>query len=154
MYTYSYQLNHNTTYSWAVIFLKQKHWILFSYQINLKKMDTLERDIENFSSNIAELSALSRSLVEKENFDQENIKLQQAAVEKKYSSLQDLASRRRTRLLETKKLFQFYREADDVTNWMADKMVVASSEDYGQDLEHVEVRDYGLVTKNQFEPLK
>nr|XP_022333961.1 spectrin alpha chain, non-erythrocytic 1-like isoform X4 [Crassostrea virginica] len=110
-----------------------------SVQINLKKMDTLERDIENFSSNIAELSALSRSLVEKENFDQENIKLQQAAVEKKYSSLQDLASRRRTRLLETKKLFQFYREADDVTNWMADKMVVASSEDYGQDLEHVEV---------------
>ena len=104
-------------------------------------MDTLERDIENFSSNIAELSALSRSLVEKENFDQENIKLQQAAVETKYSTLQDMASRRRTRLLETKKLFQFYREADDVTNWMADKMVVASSEDYGQDLEHVEVRE-------------
>lgn len=103
-------------------------------------MDTLERDIENFSSNIAELAALSRSLVEKENFDQENIKKQQASVEQRYSSLQDLATQRRRRLLETKRLFQFYREADDVTNWIADKMVTASSEDYGQDLEHVEVR--------------
>lgn len=103
-------------------------------------MDTLERDIENFSSNIAELAALSRSLVEKENFDQENIKKQQASVEQRYSSLQDLATQRRSRLLETKRLFQFYREADDVTTWIADKMVTASSEDYGQDLEHVEVR--------------
>ncbi|XP_061172689.1 spectrin beta chain, non-erythrocytic 5-like [Saccostrea echinata] len=110
-----------------------------SVQVNLKKMDTLERDIENFSSNIAELAALSRSLVEKENFDLENIKKHQASVEQKYSTLQDLASQRRTKLLETKKLFEFYREADDVTNWIADKVVIASSEDYGQDLEHVEV---------------
>ncbi|XP_048733527.1 spectrin alpha chain, non-erythrocytic 1-like isoform X2 [Ostrea edulis] len=108
-------------------------------QINLKKMDTLERDIEIFSSNIAELAALSRSLVEKEHFDMENIKKQQTSVEQKYSSLQDLASQRRIKLLETRRLFEFYREADDVTNWITDKVVIASSEDYGQDLEHVEV---------------
>lgn len=110
-------------------------------------MDTLERDIEIFSSNIAELAALSRSLVEKEHFDMENIKKQQTSVEQKYSSLQDLASQRRIKLLETRRLFEFYREADDVTNWITDKVVIASSEDYGQDLEHVEVSAEDLAVK-------
>lgn len=103
-------------------------------------MDILERDIENFSSNIVELAVLSRSLVEKENFDQENIKKQQVLVEQRYSLLQDLVIQRRSRFLEIKRLFQFYREVDDVIIWIVDKMVIVLLEDYGQDLEYVEVR--------------
>lgn len=103
-------------------------------------MDILERDIENFSSNIVELVVLSRSLVEKENFDQENIKKQQVLVEQRYSLLQDLVIQRRSRFLEIKRLFQFYREVDDVIIWIVDKMVIVLLEDYGQDLEYVEVR--------------
>lgn len=103
-------------------------------------MDILERDIENFSSNIVELVVLSRSLVEKENFDQENIKKQQVLVEQRYSLLQDLVIQRWSRFLEIKRLFQFYREVDDVIIWIVDKMVIVLLEDYGQDLEYVEVR--------------
>lgn len=99
----------------------------------------MERDIENFSSNIGELSALSRTLVDKDNYDAEEIKKQQASVEQKYSHLQDLTGQRRSRLNETKKLFEFYREAEEVSVWITDKSQVAGSEDYGTDLEHVEV---------------
>ena len=36
-------------------------------QAYLKKLDTLERDIDNFSNNIGELAALSRTLIDKTN---------------------------------------------------------------------------------------
>lgn len=37
-------------------------------------------------------------------------------------------------------MFEYFREAEEVTIWIADMGVIAASEDYGQDLEHVEVR--------------
>ncbi|XP_033735465.1 spectrin beta chain, non-erythrocytic 5-like isoform X2 [Pecten maximus] len=104
-----------------------------------KKLDALERDIDNFSNNIGELAALSRTLVDKGHYDSENVKKQQASVENKHSHLQDLSSQRRARLTDTKKLYEFYREAEEVTVWISDRVVIAASEDYGQDLEHVEM---------------
>lgn len=67
------------------------------------------------------------------------INFEQAAVENKYSKLQDLTNQRRAKLNDSKKLFEFYREANEVSTWITEKGNVASSEDYGTDLEHVEV---------------
>lgn len=39
----------------------------------MKKLDALDRDIDNFSNSIGELSALSRSLVDRNHYDSENI---------------------------------------------------------------------------------
>jgi spectrin beta len=50
-----------------------------------------------------------------------------------------LTNQRRQKLTDSKKLFEFYREADETANWISDKSVVAGCEDYGSDLEHVEV---------------
>ncbi|KAL5008187.1 hypothetical protein ScPMuIL_013768 [Solemya velum] len=110
-----------------------------SVQGLLKKLDALERDIDNFSNNIGELAALSRSLVDRGHYDSENIKSHQAAVENKYSKLQDLTNQRRAKLNDSKKLFEFYREANEVSTWIMEKGNLAASEDYGQDLEHVEI---------------
>ena len=38
-------------------------------------------------------------------------------------------------------MFEFYREAEEVSIWISDMSVIAASEDYGQDLEHVEVHN-------------
>ncbi|KAH9509152.1 hypothetical protein Btru_049222 [Bulinus truncatus] len=104
-----------------------------------KKLDALERDIDNFANSIGELSALSRTLTDRQHYDSENIKKTQADIEQQYSKLQDLATQRRKKLIDNRKLFEFYHEADLVESWISDRMVIASSEDYGQDLEHVEV---------------
>ena len=42
-----------------------------------KKLDALDRDIDNFQNNIGELAALCRSLTERGHYDSENIKTQQ-----------------------------------------------------------------------------
>ncbi|XP_059148013.1 spectrin beta chain, non-erythrocytic 2-like isoform X3 [Physella acuta] len=104
-----------------------------------KKLDALERDIDNFANSIGELSALSRTLTDRQHYDSDNIKQTQAKIESQYSKLQDLTTQRRKQLLDSKRLFEFYHQADAVETWIADRIVIASSEDYGQDLEHIEV---------------
>jgi hypothetical protein len=46
----------------------------------MKKLDALERDIDNFSNSIGELSALSNSLIDRNNYDSENIKRTQVRI--------------------------------------------------------------------------
>jgi len=41
--------------------------------------------------------------------------------------------------MESKKLYRFLREAEEVAEWINDQTVIAASEDYGRDVEHVEL---------------
>jgi spectrin beta len=50
-----------------------------------------------------------------------------------------LASQRSSRLAESLKFYQFLRETDEVAEWMGDQTALAASEDYGRDVEHVEL---------------
>lgn len=70
----------------------------------------------------------------------ETIQIRQAQVDKLYDGLKDLAEERRGKLDETLKLYQLNREVDDLELWIADREVVAGSQDIGQDLAQVEVR--------------
>ncbi len=63
----------------------------------------------------------------------------QTAIEAKYRDLQDCAASRRHQLSDNKKLFEFFREVDEVSVWIKEQAAVAGSEDYGTDLEHVQV---------------
>lgn len=55
------------------------------------------------------------------------------------AELQGLCKLREARLLESRKLYRFLREAEEVAEWINDQTVVAASEDYGRDVEHVEL---------------
>ncbi|XP_052269284.1 spectrin beta chain, non-erythrocytic 1-like isoform X3 [Dreissena polymorpha] len=104
-----------------------------------KKLDALERDIENYENNIKELAALSKSLIDKGNLNAVNIKKQQETLEAKYKELKILTVERHKKLVETSRMFEFYRECEEVSAWIVDMVVIAGSEEYGQDLEHVEI---------------
>lgn len=75
----------------------------------------------------------------------EQVKIRQAQVDKLYEGLKDLAEERRGKLDETLKLYQLQGEIDDLEHWIAEKEVVAGSEDIGQDLAQVEVNQRLLV---------
>ncbi|GBM90969.1 Spectrin beta chain, partial [Araneus ventricosus] len=65
------------------------------------------------------------------------ITLRQAQLEKLYGSLKDLALEKRTKLDEGLQLFGLNREVDALMQWIADKEIVAGSQELGQDYEHV-----------------
>lgn len=110
-----------------------------SVQSLMKKLDVLERDIENFNNNIIKLGKLSQGLIERGHFDSENIKQKQEEVEASYQTMKTLSEERNKRLQESKQFFVFIRDADEVAVWIHEQMAIASSEDYGKDVEHVEI---------------
>lgn len=56
-----------------------------------------------------------------------------------WQKLIETSSTKRQKLLDAQKRGQFVREVDEVSAWISDREAVASSEDIGKDLEHVEM---------------
>ena len=63
-----------------------------------------------------------------------------------------MAEERRGKLDETLKLYQLQGEIDDLEQWIAEKEVVAGSQDIGQDLAQVEVH-FSVLTINSMRQL-
>lgn len=68
----------------------------------------------------------------------------QGQVDKQYAGLKDLAEERKRKLEHMYNLFQLKREVDDLEQWIAERDVVASSPEMGQDLDHVTVSKQAL----------
>ena len=62
-----------------------------------------------------------------------------ADVLEQFQSLQKLCAERRAGLQDQLHLYVFEREARELQDWLLTRIAQAQSEDYGQDLEDVEV---------------
>uniref|UniRef100_A0A1I7XLS8 PH domain-containing protein n=1 Tax=Heterorhabditis bacteriophora TaxID=37862 RepID=A0A1I7XLS8_HETBA len=127
----------------------------FSTRNQIKKHERLQTDIDKFADTIRQLAAKAQKFVIKHKCPQialfaiivnltilyfsDQIALRQAQIEKLYAGLQDLSKERRKRLDETLELYALHREIDDLLQWIADKEVVAGSQENGQDYEHVQM---------------
>ncbi|KAI6219065.1 Spectrin beta chain [Aphelenchoides besseyi] len=111
----------------------------FSTQNQIKKHERLQADIDNFAKTITELAARARRFIDERSPLSEQISVRQGQIEKLYAGLQDLCKDRRKRLDETLQLYGLHREIDDLLQWIADKEVVAGSNENGQDYEHVQM---------------
>lgn len=67
-------------------------------------------------------------------------------MEKQYETLLQLSSDYRTALEDQYNFYVFEREARDLKSWLISQKTLAESDDFGQDLEDVEVHlhDYNL----------
>ncbi|XP_057323872.1 spectrin beta chain, non-erythrocytic 1 isoform X4 [Microplitis mediator] len=110
-----------------------------SVEFLLKKLQGIERDLSSFESIIDNLNKLSQGLINRNHFDSKNIQQKQLYIIDKFSELKKLRDFRLQRLIESKKLYQFLRQADEVIEWICDQTTIAASEDYGRDVEHVEL---------------
>lgn len=105
----------------------------------VKKLDNVARDLDSFKTTVDRLTVLCTKLTERRHFDSENITKKMAQVNDEYSEMKMLREKRAKRLDDSRKLFQFLRESDEVGEWLNEQMTVAASEDYGRDVEHVEI---------------
>lgn len=105
----------------------------------MKKLEALQMDIAIYEKEIQRLQTVSSELVEKKHYDSEGISKSFAAVKEQYTDLQKLCDKRKQRLIDAKKLFKFLHDAEEVSEWIQEQMNTAGSEDYGRDVEHVEI---------------
>lgn len=61
-------------------------------------------------------------------------------MDKQYAGLKELAEDRRKKLDHTFHHFLLSREVEELEHWIAERDVVASSQEMGQDLDHVTVQ--------------
>ncbi|XP_071821753.1 spectrin alpha chain, non-erythrocytic 1-like isoform X5 [Apostichopus japonicus] len=80
-------------------------------------------------------SASQSNLVEEPS----NIMARQDQLENQYDKLKDAGEDRRQKLEEAVKRYALIREANDLIQWVKDKEAVARAEEFGDDLEQVEV---------------
>ncbi|KAM3874774.1 spectrin beta chain, non-erythrocytic 4 [Diretmus argenteus] len=105
----------------------------------LKKHLVLEQTIEDYAETIGLLSQQCRQLLEMGHPDCEQISKRQSQIDRLYVSLKDLVEERKSRLEQQYWLYQLNREVDELEQWIAQREVVASSPELGQDYEHVTV---------------
>uniref|UniRef100_A0A672HWI9 Spectrin, beta, non-erythrocytic 4b n=1 Tax=Salarias fasciatus TaxID=181472 RepID=A0A672HWI9_SALFA len=105
----------------------------------LKKHLVLEQTIEDYAETIGLLSQQCRQLLEMGHPDCELISKRQSQIDRLYVSLKDLVEERKSRLEQQYWLYQLNREVDELEQWIAQREVVASSPELGQDYEHVTV---------------
>ncbi|CAF3645885.1 unnamed protein product [Adineta steineri] len=116
-------------------------------QTFIRKQQTMEQTIENYSDILRELGDKAKNLIQ--DIEQSNlsrdlinehhdlINKRQTQLDKLYASLKDLSVERRQRLEETLKLYRLNREIDDLEQWISDRELIAGSHELGQDFEHV-----------------
>ena len=105
-----------------------------------KKLDLIKRDAERYySTHLVKLFQLGTSLLDRNHFDSQLIQTKIKQLESKFEVLNDLCAKKTLKISETRKHFTFIRDADELLFWIRDQMIVACSEDYGQDVEHVEL---------------
>ncbi|XP_040070142.1 spectrin beta chain, non-erythrocytic 1 [Ixodes scapularis] len=104
-----------------------------------KKLDGIDRDVEGFSTNISRLMKQSKQLVDRGHFDSGNIDEKMRELQEIYVALKKHIAERRYKLAESAKFYAFLRETDEVQHWIQVQTAIAGSEDYGNDLERVEI---------------
>lgn len=109
-----------------------------SVQSLQKKLDALERELTAFNGSVIKVEKLASGLIERNHFDSKNIKHKNESVQAHYIELKTLLKQRDLHLIESGKLYEFLREIEEVHEWIADQMAVTASEEYGEDVEHVE----------------
>lgn len=79
----------------------------------------------------------ANSMVASKHPDCKAIASKQAAIQQQMRTLQKLASSRQQRLVESMCRHEYFSESAELEQWIRDQMQAASSEDFGQDYEHL-----------------
>uniref|UniRef100_A0A8C0IMR1 Calponin-homology (CH) domain-containing protein n=1 Tax=Chelonoidis abingdonii TaxID=106734 RepID=A0A8C0IMR1_CHEAB len=108
-------------------------------QVLLRKLEATKLDVEGFKPRTDKLQETGTNLINSDNPESPAMLLKLQAVLENYKSLLQRAETQRRHLQEQYQLYQFEKEIQLVDAWLSSRQAVAESDDYGQDLEDVEV---------------
>ncbi|XP_077334821.1 spectrin alpha chain, non-erythrocytic 1 isoform X4 [Lithobates pipiens] len=104
----------------------------------LKKHQLLEADISAHEDRLKDLNGQADSLMTSSAFDTSQVKDKRDAINDRFQRIKGMASARRSKLNESHRLHQFFRDLDDEESWIKEKKLLVGSDDYGRDLTGVQ----------------
>lgn len=111
----------------------------------LTKHKALELELDTYNNIIAEMGRGAQNLIQNKHPDSKLIAERQASLEHLVRSLQRKAVLRQHHLMESLFRHEYFLESEELDRWIAENLQQASSEDYGQDYEHLLVGISGTV---------
>lgn len=103
----------------------------------LTKHKTIELELDTYSGIVQEMGTTAQSMVTAKHPDSKAIASKQQMIEKMLKSLQKLAAQRQLRLMESLYRHEYFAESAELEQWIKEQEQAVTSEDYGQDYEHL-----------------
>lgn len=103
----------------------------------LTKHKAIELELDTYSGIVTEMGHTAAQMVAANFPDSKIISTKQQLIEKMLKSLQRLAGQRQLRLMESLYRHEYFVESAELEQWIKEQEQAASSEDYGQDYEHL-----------------
>uniref|UniRef100_A0A8C0VRC8 Spectrin alpha chain, non-erythrocytic 1 n=1 Tax=Cyanistes caeruleus TaxID=156563 RepID=A0A8C0VRC8_CYACU len=108
-------------------------------QGKLQKHQAFEAEVQANSGAIIKLDETGNQMINESHFASETIRTRLQELHRLWELLMEKMREKGVKLLQAQKLVQYLRECEDVLDWINDKEAIVTSEELGQDLEHVEV---------------
>ncbi|XP_051492286.1 spectrin alpha chain, non-erythrocytic 1 isoform X3 [Apus apus] len=108
-------------------------------QGKLQKHQAFEAEVQANSGAIVKLDETGNQMINEGHFASETIRTRLQELHRLWELLLEKMREKGVKLLQAQKLVQYLRECEDVLDWINDKEAIVTSEELGQDLEHVEV---------------
>uniref|UniRef100_A0A8C9MT93 Spectrin alpha chain, non-erythrocytic 1 n=1 Tax=Serinus canaria TaxID=9135 RepID=A0A8C9MT93_SERCA len=108
-------------------------------QGKLQKHQAFEAEVQANSGAIIKLDETGNQMINEGHFASETIRTRLQELHRLWELLMEKMREKGVNLLQAQKLVQYLRECEDVLDWINDKEAIVTSEELGQDLEHVEV---------------
>ncbi len=105
----------------------------------MKKHQAFEAEIIANEDAIKKLGDAGQEMIDVQHYASGLINAKIAALDAQWQLLQSKSAEKAQKLKETQQLVKFRLESDEVESWINDKIAIATSDDVGKDLEHVEV---------------
>ncbi|XP_015281943.1 PREDICTED: spectrin alpha chain, non-erythrocytic 1 [Gekko japonicus] len=108
-------------------------------QGKLQKHQAFEAEVQANAGAIVKLDETGNLMINEGHFSSETIRTRLQELHRLWELLLEKMREKGVKLLQAQKLVQYLRECEDVMDWINDKEAIVTSEELGQDLEHVEV---------------
>ena len=106
--------------------------------IYLTKQKALELELDSYNGIINEVKNNSHALCQTKHPLSAQLKHKDQSLGQEFAAMQKMTRARRNALMTQLQYHEFLRECNEMRKWIKEKMVVASSQDLGQDYEHLE----------------
>ncbi|KAK6641322.1 hypothetical protein RUM44_013031 [Polyplax serrata] len=114
----------------------------------LTRHKALELELDSYNGIVTEMGYAADKMVNAKHPDAKAISAKQQLLSQQMKQLQKLASSRQQRLMESMYRHEYFLESAELDQWIREQMLTATSEEYGQDYEHL------LLLQSKFDDWK
>ena len=108
----------------------------------------METELVTHKVQVQELQEEADLFVKRGHFESAEITQQMEAITTAFDDLLSKVKSQKEALVVKRRLYQFFRDSEEMEDWINSQLTVASSEDYGKDLDDVDrlIHNFGKRT--------